>query len=46
MDYEGGTTSYAVTVSVHDSKDANGDADTTVDATQDVTITVTDENEI
>ena len=45
LDYEGGTTSYAVTVSVHDGKDANGDADTTVDATQDVTITVTDENE-
>ena len=45
LDYEGGTTSYTVTVSVHDGKDANGDADTTVDATQDVTITVTDENE-
>ena len=45
LDYEGGTTSYAVTVSVHDSKDANGEADTNVDATQDVTITVTNENE-
>ena len=45
LDYEGGTTSYTVTVSVQDGKDANGDADTTVDATQDVTITVTDENE-
>ena len=28
LDYEGGTTSYSVTVSVHDGKDANGDQDT------------------
>ena len=45
MDYEGRDDLLPVTVSVHDGKDANGDADTTVDATQDVTITVTDENE-
>ena len=34
--------SYAVTVSVHDGKNAAGSADTTVDATHSVTITVTD----
>ena len=37
--------SYAVTVSVRDSKDANGDADTATDDTIDVTITVTDVND-
>ena len=45
LDYEGGTTSYSFTVSVHDGKDADGNPDTTVDATQNVTITVTNENE-
>ena len=45
LDYEGGTTSYSFTVSVHDGKDADGNSDTTVDATQNVTITVTNENE-
>ena len=38
--------SYAVTVSVHDGKDAAGAADTTVDATRGVTITVTDVEEL
>ena len=37
--------SYAVTVSVSDSKDAGGTADSTVDATIDVTINVTNVNE-
>ena len=37
--------SYAVTVSVHDGKDAAGAADTTVDATHGLTITVTDVEE-
>ena len=41
LDYET-TASYAVTVSVHDGKDAAGAADTTVDATHSVTITVTE----
>ena len=37
--------SYEVTVSVHDGKDASGNADTAPDDTITVTITVTDENE-
>ena len=37
--------SYSVTVSVRDSRDANGDADTDADATQDVTITVLESND-
>ena len=37
--------SYAVTVSVHDGKDAAGAADTTVDATHGLTIAVTDVEE-
>ena len=37
--------SYAVTVGVSDSKDASGTADTVVDDTIEVTITVTDEDE-
>ena len=37
--------SYTFSVSVHDGKDATGGADTTVDATINVTITVTDVNE-
>ena len=41
LDYET-KASYAVTVSVHDGKDAAGDADTTVDATHSLTITVRD----
>ena len=45
LDYEGGTTNYSVTVSVHDGKDVNGNADTTEDANIDVTIEVTDVNE-
>ena len=45
LDFESGTTSYNVTVSVHDGKDINDNADTTVDATIDVTINVTDVNE-
>ena len=45
LDYEGGTTSYSVTVSVHDGKDVVGNADTAEDATIDVTIEVTDVNE-
>ena len=44
LDYES-KSSYTVTVSVHDGKDANGNADTTVDDTITLTITVTDENE-
>ena len=47
LDFEGGTTSYSVTVSVTDGKDINGNAEgtPTEDATIDVTITVTDVNE-
>ena len=45
LDYEGGTTSYSVTVSVTDSLDVNSIADTTEDATINVTINVTDVNE-
>ena len=47
LDYEGGTTSYSVTVSVHDGKDAAGNTEDPpqADATIDVTITVTDLNE-
>ena len=44
LDYET-KASYAVTVSVHDGKDAAGAADTTVDATHGLTITVTDVEE-
>ena len=44
LDYET-KASYAVTVSVHDGKDAFGEPDTTVDATHSVTITVTDVKE-
>ena len=42
LDYET-TTSYTVTVSVTDGKDANGQPDATVDATVDVTIQVLDQ---
>ena len=45
LDYEGGTTSYSVTVSVYDGKDIDGNSDTTSDATIAVTINVTDVNE-
>ena len=45
LDYEGGTTTYNVTVSVHDGKDINDNADTTEDANIAVTINVTDVNE-
>ena len=44
LDYET-KASYAVTVSVHDGKDAAGAADTTVDATHGLTIAVTDVEE-
>ena len=44
LDYES-KSSYTVTVSVHDGKDANGNADTTVDDTITATITVTDVEE-
>ena len=44
LDYET-KASYAVTVSVHDGKDESGAADTTVDATHGLTITVTDVQE-
>ena len=44
LDHEG-KASYEVTVSVRDSKDASGGADTTTDATITVTITVTGEND-
>ena len=37
--------SYTVTVSVHDGKDAEGNADTVIDDTHRLTITVDDENE-
>ena len=37
--------SYTVTVSVLDSKDADGNADTAIDATQNVTITLTNLDE-
>ncbi len=40
-----GQDSYSVTVSVHDGKDDQGNADTTVDDTRTVTITVRDLNE-
>ena len=44
LNYEA-KSSYTVTVSVQDGKDANGNADTTVDDTTTVTITVTDAEE-
>ncbi len=45
LDYESGTTSYTVTVSVSDGLDEQGNADASVDDTTTVTISVTDENE-
>ncbi len=45
LDYESGTTSYTVTVSVSDGLDEQGNADSTVDDTATVTISVTDVNE-
>ena len=47
LDYEGGTTTYNVTVSVSDGKDINDNAEDppTEDATIDVTINLTDANE-
>ena len=44
LDYEAAR-SYSVTVSVHDGKDADGNADTTVDDTVDVEVAVTDVDE-
>ena len=47
LDFEGGTTRYSVTVSVHDGKDISGNTEDppNTDATIDVTIEVTDVNE-
>ena len=45
LNFEGQKKSYTVTVSVRDSKDASGNADTATDDTIDVTITVTNVNE-
>ena len=45
LDYESSTNSYSVTVGVSDSKDSSGTADTEVDDTITVTISVTDVNE-
>ena len=45
LNFEGKKKSYTVTVSVRDSKDASGNADTATDDTIDVTITVTNVNE-
>ena len=45
LDYESSTTSYSVTVGVSDKKNADGTADTVVDDTIAVTISVTDVNE-
>ena len=45
MPDEDGDNDYAVTVEVSDGKDADGNADLTVDASIAVTVTVTDENE-
>ena len=45
LDFDGGQTTYSVDVSVSDSKDDYDTADTVVDATIAVTITVTDVNE-
>ena len=45
LDYESSTKSYNVTVSVHDGKNAEGTADTTVDDTITVTINVTNVDE-
>ena len=44
-DYESGTTTYSVVVSVHDGKNQNGDQDDKVDASVYVTIEVKDVNE-
>ena len=45
LDYESSKKAYSVIVSVTDSKDANGEADPTVDARIEVTINVIDEDE-
>ena len=45
LDFESSTTSYSVTVGVSDLKDSSGTADTVVDDTITVTISVTDVNE-
>ena len=45
LDYESSTTSYSVTVGVSDLKDSSGTADTVVDDTITITISVTDANE-
>ena len=42
LDYESGATSYSLTVSVHDGKDADGNVDTSADDTIAVTINLTD----
>ena len=45
LDYESGTTSYTVVVSVHDGKDPEGAVDSGIDDSIDVTISVTDVDE-
>ena len=45
LDFESSTTSYSVTVGVSDLKDSSGTADTVVDDTITITISVTDVNE-
>ena len=45
FDFESGRTQYVVAVEVSDSKDANGEDDPSVDASQPVTVTVEDVNE-
>ena len=45
LDFEAAKNSYTVTLSVHDGKNSAGDPDTSVDATHDITINVTDETE-
>ena len=45
LDFESGTRTYTVTVSVTDGKDATGASDSAEDGTIDITITVTDAND-
>ena len=45
LDYETGSAQYTVVVSVHDGKDANGNADTTIDDSIEVTIVVNNVDE-
>ena len=45
LNFEAAKKSYTVTVSMHDGKNSVGDSDSSVDATHDITIKVTDVNE-